>query len=46
MFLTIRVRNVHGGFSGKDLDHSKIHDVRPKMAIFQLGADFDGNLAL
>ena len=46
MFLTIRVRNAHGGFPGKNLDHSKIHDVRPKTAIFQLWADFDGNLAV
>ena len=31
--------------SGKNLDHSKFYDNRPKTAIFQLWADFDGNLA-
>ena len=30
MFLTIRLRNVHGRLSGKNLDHSKINDVGPK----------------
>ena len=31
-----RVRNVHGGYARKNLNHSKIYDVRPKKAIFQL----------
>ena len=35
MFLTIRTWNVHGGFSGKNLDHSIISDVRPKTALFK-----------
>ena len=41
-FSTIRLRNAHGRLSGKNLDHSIISDVRPKTAIFQLWADFDG----
>ena len=44
-FSTIRVRNVPSGMSGKNLDHSKFYDIRPKTAIFQLWSDFDGNLA-
>ena len=28
-----RVRNVHGGYARKNLNHSKIYDVRPKKAI-------------
>ena len=35
MFSAIRVRNVHGGFPGKNLDHSKIYDVRPKLALYK-----------
>ena len=35
MFLTIRTWNVHGGFPGKNLDHSIINDVMPKTAIFK-----------
>ena len=35
MFLTIRTWNVHGGFSGKNLDHSIINDIGPKTAIFK-----------
>ena len=35
MFLTIRTWNVHGGFSGKNLDQSKISDVGPKTALFK-----------
>ena len=48
MFLTIRVRNVHGGFSGKILDHSIITiqcQKQPFLRVFQLWAHFDGNLS-
>ena len=37
MFLTIRIRNVHGGFSGKNLDHSIITKTCQKWPFF----DFD-----
>ena len=40
MFSAIRVRNVHGGFPGKNLDHSKIHDVRPKNGHFSTLSGF------
>ena len=37
MFLTIRIRNVHGGFPGKNLDHSIIMKTCQKWPFF----DFD-----
>ena len=40
MFLTMRIRNVHGGFSGKNLDHSIITKTCQKRPFF----DFDQNL--
>ena len=48
MFTTIRTRNVHGGFPGKNLDHSIITiqcQKQPFLRVFQLWADFDGNLS-
>ena len=49
MFTTIRTRNVHGGFPGKNLDHSIITiqcQKQPFLRVFQLWADFDRNPSL